>query len=88
MSHDLIISGGENIYPIEVENAILSLQTVSDVCVIGIPSEKWGEAVVSLVEFKRQQTQTKKELIDHCKQMLTGHKIPKEWILLFLRKRK
>ena len=74
---DMIISGGENVYPAEVENAVYSHPKVADVAVIGIPDEKWGEAVKACVVVKEGETLTEAELIAHARDHIAGFKCPK-----------
>jgi acyl-CoA synthetase (AMP-forming)/AMP-acid ligase II len=74
---DMIISGGENVYPAEVENALYSHPKVADVAVIGIPDEKWGEAVKACVVVKPGEELTEAELIAHARQHIAGYKCPK-----------
>jgi len=78
----IIISGGENISPKEIESVINQHQKVLESCVVGIPDEKWGEKVVAAVGLKPGVTLTTKEIQDHCKQYLLDWKCPKE--ILFL----
>ena len=74
---DMIISGGENIYPAEVENALYAHAKVADVAVIGIPHEKWGEAVKACVVIKEGQTLSEADLIAHAREHIAGYKCPK-----------
>jgi acyl-CoA synthetase (AMP-forming)/AMP-acid ligase II len=74
---DMIISGGENIYSREIEDIILKHPAVYEVAVIGIPDEKWGEAVKAIVSLKEGQKATGEEIIDFCKQHLASYKKPK-----------
>ena len=71
---DVIISGGENVSSIEVEDALFSHAAVSEVCVIGVPDEKWGETVKALVVVTDDVTE--QELIDHCRERLAHYKCP------------
>ncbi len=73
---DVIISGGENVSSIEVEDALFSHAAVAEVAVIGIPSEKWGETVTALVVLKEGAEATEQELIDHCRDRLAHYKCP------------
>jgi fatty-acyl-CoA synthase len=73
---DVIISGGENVSSIEVEDALMSHPAVKEVAVIGIPDEKWGELVTALVVTDGGEV-TSRELIAHCRQSLAGYKCPK-----------
>ncbi|MBM4350852.1 MAG: long-chain fatty acid--CoA ligase [Deltaproteobacteria bacterium] len=78
----IIISGGENISPKEIESVINQHPKVSESCVVGIPDEKWGEKVVAAVILKPGVAFAEKEIRDHCKQHLHDWKCPKE--ILFL----
>jgi fatty-acyl-CoA synthase len=73
---DVIISGGENVSSIEVEDALFAHPAVAEVAVIGIPSEKWGETVTALVVLKDGQGASEQELIDHCRERLAHYKCP------------
>jgi len=74
---DMIVSGGENIYPIEVEAVIAEHPAVADVAVIGVPDDKWGEAVKAVVVLKPGMTATEQEIIDFTKGKLGGFKRPR-----------
>ena len=74
---DMIVSGGENIYPAEVENAIFGHAKVSDVAVIGIPDEQWGEAVKAIVVLKENQEASEEEIITFAREKIAGFKTPK-----------
>lgn len=74
---DMIVTGGENVYSTEVENAIASHPAVQQVAVIGIPSEKWGEAVHAIVVLKAGATATEQDIIDHARDSIAGYKVPK-----------
>ncbi|MCA9719209.1 MAG: AMP-binding protein, partial [Myxococcales bacterium] len=75
---DVIISGGENVSSIEVEDAIFSHPEVSEVAVIGIPDEKWGELVTALVVLTPGSELTEADIIAHTKTKLAGYKCPKK----------
>ncbi|MDH4248636.1 MAG: AMP-binding protein, partial [Deltaproteobacteria bacterium] len=75
---DIIISGGENISTIEVENTIYTHPSVSDVAVVSRPDEKWGEVPVAFVTTKAESRLTEEEIISHCREHLAGFKAPKE----------
>ncbi|MBI3284367.1 MAG: long-chain-fatty-acid--CoA ligase [Burkholderiales bacterium] len=74
---DMIISGGENVYSSEVENAITQHPAVAASAVIGIPDEKWGELVHAVVVRKAGAEVSDAELIAHCKQRIAGYKCPR-----------
>ncbi|MEU6661528.1 AMP-binding protein [Streptomyces sp. NPDC046821] len=73
---DVIITGGENVSSIEVEDALFSHPDVAEVAVIGVPDEKWGETIKALVVRAPDATVTEAELIRHCKDRLAGYKAP------------
>lgn len=74
---DMIISGAENIYTAEVENAIYEDIRVKECAVIGIPSKKWGEAVHAIVVPKDGATITEAEIVEQCRSLIAGYKIPR-----------
>ena len=73
---DVIISGGENVSSIEVEDAVFSHSAVAEVAVIGAPHEKWGETVIALVVLAPGAEATEQEIIDHCRSKLAHYKCP------------
>ncbi|MEM8987942.1 MAG: AMP-binding protein [Pseudomonadota bacterium] len=75
---DMIISGGFNIYPSEVENAIMKHTDIQDCAVVGAPDEKWGESVTAVVECKPGAKVAPEDLIIFCKDQLGGMKAPKK----------
>ncbi|GAB3371369.1 long-chain-fatty-acid--CoA ligase [Spongiibacter taiwanensis] len=74
---DMIISGGENVYPIEVENVLYKHPAVTDAAVIGVPDERWGEAVLAVIVLADGQSIEADQLIAYCKQHLAAFKCPK-----------
>jgi acyl-CoA synthetase (AMP-forming)/AMP-acid ligase II len=78
----IIISGGENISPKEIETVINHHQKVLESCAIGVPDEKWGERVVAAVVAKQGRSLTEKEIRDYCKDHLLDWKCPKEIFFL------
>lgn len=79
---NMIITGGENVYPSEVENVVGAHPAVKDVAVIGVPHEKWGEQVTAVVVLHDGKTATEKEIIEFCRGKIAGFKIPKEVIFI------
>ena len=71
------MSGGENIYPAEVENAIFGHPGVADVAVIGVPDEKWGEAVKAIIVVKPGEAPTQDSIIAWARERIAGYKCPK-----------
>jgi long-chain acyl-CoA synthetase len=74
---DMIVSGGENVYPAEVENVLMAHPDVADVAVIGVPDEKWGEAVKAVVVPAAGSQPTEADLIAYARDQLAGYKLPK-----------
>jgi long-chain acyl-CoA synthetase len=74
---DMIVSGGENVYSAEVENAIASYPGVAQVAVIGIPSEKWGEAVLAVVVMNPGVAATDDDIKSWCRERIAAYKVPK-----------
>jgi long-chain acyl-CoA synthetase len=75
---DMIITGGENVYPKEVEDILSENKAVQECAVTSAPDEKWGERVQAVVVLKEGRTATESELINHCKGKLAGYKCPKK----------
>jgi long-chain acyl-CoA synthetase len=74
---DMIISGGENVYSVEVENVLSSHPAVIEAAVIGVPHEQWGEAVKAIVVVRPDANVTEQDLIAHCRQHIAAYKTPK-----------
>jgi acyl-CoA synthetase (AMP-forming)/AMP-acid ligase II len=74
---DMIVSGGENVYPAEVESLLYSHPAVADVAVIGVPSEKWGEEVKAVVVRAAGSKISEDELMEFCKGSIAGYKRPR-----------
>jgi acyl-CoA synthetase (AMP-forming)/AMP-acid ligase II len=74
---DMIVSGGENVYSAEVENAITQLPAVSMAGVIGVPDDRWGERVHAMVVLRPGHTLTAEALIAHCRSQIAGYKCPR-----------
>ena len=73
---DMIISGGANIYPREVEEVICTHPAVQEVTVIGVPDEKWGESVKALVVLRPAAQAAEADIIEHCRLRLASYKKP------------
>jgi acyl-CoA synthetase (AMP-forming)/AMP-acid ligase II len=73
----MIISGGVNIYPAEIEAALAGHPAIADVAVIGIPDERWGESVMAVVELRPGASTTAEELIAFCGERLADYKRPR-----------
>ena len=74
---DMIVSGGENVYSAEVENAVHEHRAVAQCAVIGIPHEKWGEQVHAIVLLQEGEQATEQEIIDHCHGLIANYKCPR-----------
>ncbi|MCP4676963.1 MAG: long-chain fatty acid--CoA ligase [Deltaproteobacteria bacterium] len=75
---NMIITGGENVYPSEVENVLVNHNAVFDVAVIGLPHEKWGEQVSAVIILKEGKTATAEEIMSYCKDKMAGYKRPRD----------
>jgi len=76
---DMIISGGENIYSAEVENALLQHSAVQDCAVIGVPDEQWGERVHAILRLRDGMSASDDELLEHCRSILARYKCPRSF---------
>jgi long-chain acyl-CoA synthetase len=76
---DMIVTGGENVYSIEVERALFTHPAVREAAVIGIPSAQWGESVHAVVVFKPGATATEEDLTAHCRGLIGGYKVPRSY---------
>ncbi|MCP4666042.1 MAG: long-chain fatty acid--CoA ligase, partial [Deltaproteobacteria bacterium] len=79
---DMFISGGENVYPAEVENAIYELEQVAEAAVIGVKDEKWGEVGRAVVVQKPEARLTEEEILTFLKGRLAKYKVPKGVVFL------
>ncbi len=75
---DMVVSGGENIYPVEVENALAKHEAVADVAVIGVPDEKFGEALLAFVVLQPGASLDSEQLVEFCRDKIAGYKIPRQ----------
>lgn len=79
---DMYISGGENVYPAEVEQVIFQLEAVAEVGVIGIPDERWGESGMAVVVVKPGHTLDEESVLAHCRQSLAKFKVPRQVVFI------
>ena len=79
---DMFISGGENVYPAEVENAVFELPQVSEAAVIGVKDEKWGEVGLAVVALKEGHELAGERIIEHLRSRLAKYKIPKSVVFV------
>ena len=79
---DMIISGGENIYPLEVEQVIGEMNGINEVAVIGIQDDKWGEVPIAIVSLKDNHSLTEEEIHNYCSSKLAKYKVPKRVVFL------
>lgn len=79
---DMIITGGENVYPQEVENCLLANGWINEAAVLGVPDEKWGEKVVAFIVLENKETYNEDILRAYCKQYLGDYKVPKQFFVL------
>jgi len=75
---DMIITGGSNVYAVEVEAALAAHPAVKDVAVVGVPDRTWGETIVAVVVAHGQPTEA--DLAEHCALQLAGYKRPRRWV--------
>jgi long-chain acyl-CoA synthetase len=73
---DMIVSGGENVYSIEVENALYAHPDVSQCAVFGVPHARWGEAVHAVVVLRQESALTETDLREHCRTLIASYKCP------------
>jgi fatty-acyl-CoA synthase len=78
---DMFISGGENVYPVEVEKVLYEHPAVGQCAVIGVPDEKWGEVGKAVVVLRQGASATEADLIEHCRARLARYKIPKSVVI-------
>jgi fatty-acyl-CoA synthase len=79
---DMIIRGGENIYPREIEDVLFEHDAVAEVAVIGLPDEKWGETVAAVVRAAPGATIERQVLFDYVRSVLAPHKTPRQWYVV------
>jgi fatty-acyl-CoA synthase len=79
---EMFISGGENVYPAEVEHALMQHAAVADVAVVGVPDERWGEVGAAFVVLETGATASEDELREHCCSLLARYKVPKSFTVV------
>jgi fatty-acyl-CoA synthase len=77
---EMIIRGGENIYPREIEQVLYAHPAVADAAVVGVPDEQWGEQVAAFIRPAPGQNPTREDLAAHCRAYLAAHKAPRHWV--------
>ena len=79
---DMIITGGENVYTVEVEQALYQHPAVAECAVVGLPDEKYGESLFAAIVMQPGKTLTKEQIIEHCRQRIGGYKVPRQMVFL------
>jgi acyl-CoA synthetase (AMP-forming)/AMP-acid ligase II len=74
---DMIVSGGENVYPREVEDVLFAHDAVLEAAVIGVPDDRWGERVHAVVVFHPGSEVAEQRLLEYCRENLAGYKVPR-----------
>ena len=75
----MVISGGENVYPAEIEDVLHDHPAVLEAAVVGVPDERWGEACAAFVSLREGAAATEDELREHCRARLARYKVPKSF---------
>jgi len=78
----MYISGGENVYPAEVENVLFQLEGIAEAAVIGVRDAKWGEVGKAIIALKPGAQVSAAEVVAHCKEKLAGFKVPKHVVFV------
>jgi fatty-acyl-CoA synthase len=79
---DMLIRGGENICPREIEDVLFQHAAVANAAVLGLPDPEWGEVVAAFVQLRHQRSVTRAELEILCRERLASHKVPRRWVFL------
>lgn len=77
---EMIIRGGENLFPVEIENVLLEHPAVAEVAVVGIPDDRWGETVACFLRPKAGAALDRAGLVDHCRERISPQKTPAHWV--------
>jgi acyl-CoA synthetase (AMP-forming)/AMP-acid ligase II len=75
---DMVVTGGENVYPAEVENVLGGHPSILEVAVIGVPDDKYGEALLAVTALKQDASLTQQDLLVFCRDKIAGYKIPRQ----------
>jgi fatty-acyl-CoA synthase len=79
---EMIIRGGENLFPAEIENIVLEHPSVAEVAVVGVPDERWGEIVVCFLRLAADQSLDRAALVAHCREHISPQKTPAHWVVV------
>jgi fatty-acyl-CoA synthase len=79
---EMFISGGENVFPAEIEEVLLTHPNVAEVAVVGAPHPKWGEVGRAYLVLREQRRHSDDEMVQHCQKVLAKYKIPKEYVIM------
>ncbi|WP_079508014.1 class I adenylate-forming enzyme family protein [Mesobacillus jeotgali] len=79
---EMIITGGENVFPLEIEHWLSSHPCIQEAAVIGMPDEKWGEAVTAFIVLEKTAILSEDEVKEYCRKKLAGYKVPKQVLLI------
>ena len=77
---EMIIRGGENMFPAEIENVMLEHEDVGDIAIVGVPDDKWGEIIVGFIQPAPGAQLDKNALVAHCRSQLAAPKTPAHWV--------
>ena len=80
--NDMVVTGGENVYSVEVEQAIYQHPDVVECAVVGIPDEKYGEALFAAIVIQPGKTLTSDQIVEHCRSRIGGYKIPRQMAIV------
>jgi acyl-CoA synthetase (AMP-forming)/AMP-acid ligase II len=79
---DMIITGGENVYTVEVEQALYQHPAVAECAVVGVPDERYGESLFAAIVLHSGKSLSKDQVIEHCRQRIGGYKVPRQMVFL------